>query len=296
MHAGEFCASTLESLHRFQQARGLHTVDECDLECWRALVEATWKLGDRLLVLTSPNMRGDDVAELQSRLTRLGFDCGRVDGIFGPSTAHALAAFQDDCGLHADAVCGAETIRMLDRVIGQTGTGPGIGAVREREQLRESAPSELSALRLAIGQFSGLSTIVRLVSRELRQHGAQVMPLDEPDAVAQAHAANRFDAHAYIGLDSSLDSRSSIAFYQVPTFESVGGHTLARCLSEEWRQTEVPIDEPRGMRLPVLRETRMPAVLITCAPVRLALDASPALADAICRGVEAWLRVWTFTS
>lgn len=296
MHAGEFCASTLESLHHFQHARGLHTADECDLECWKALVEATWKLGDRLLVLTSPNLRGDDVVELQSRLTRLGFDCGRVDGIFGPRTAAALTDFQDDCGLHPDAVCGSVTIRMLDRVIGQTGTGPGIGAVREREALREGAPSELAALRLAIGQFSGLSTVVRLVSRELRHHGAQVMPLDEPDPVAQAQAANRFAAHAYIGLDSSLEPRSQVAFFQVPNFESVGGHTLARCLSDELGTTPLPVDEPRGMRLPVLRETRMPAVLISLAPLRLALDTSPAVAEAIRRGVDAWLQVWTFTS
>lgn len=295
MHAGEFCTSTLMSLHRFQEARGLRTVDECDLDCWKALVEATWKLGDRLLVLTSPNQRGDDVVELQTRLTRLGFDCGRVDGIFGPRTAAALSAFQDDCGLHADAVCGSETIRMLDRVIGQTGSGPGIGAVRERETLRDGAPSELSSLRLAIGQFSGLTTILRMVSRELRHHGAQVMPLDEPDPVAQAHAANRFGAHAYIGLESSLEAHTALAYYRVPTFESVGGHTLAASLTAELRGTVLPMDEPRGMRLPVLRETKMPAVLASLAPVRVALDSSASVAEAICRGVDAWLQVWTFT-
>ena len=37
-------------------------------------------------MLTAPNLRGEDVAELQRILARLGFDCGRVDGIFGPDT------------------------------------------------------------------------------------------------------------------------------------------------------------------------------------------------------------------
>ncbi len=295
MHAGEFCASTLEALHRFQHARGLREVDACDLDCWSALVEASWRLGDRLLLLTSPNLRGDDVVELQSRLTRLGFDCGRVDGIFGPRTAGALTAFQDDCGLHTDGVCGSESIRMLDRVIGQTGSGPGVGAVRERERLREEGPTDWSSLRLAIGQFSGLSTISRLVSRELRQRGAHVMPLDEPDPVAQAQAANRFGAHAYIGLETTLGPRSHVTYYRVPTFESVGGHSLADCLTTELRHTPLQLDEPHGLRLPVLRETKMPAVLASLGPVRAVLDATPAVADAIGLAVQRWLRVWTLT-
>ena len=30
-----------------------------------ALVEAGWRLGDRLLVLAAPQLRGDDIAQLQ---------------------------------------------------------------------------------------------------------------------------------------------------------------------------------------------------------------------------------------
>jgi N-acetylmuramoyl-L-alanine amidase len=77
----------------FQQARGLHASGQCDDATWTALVEASYRLGDRTLLLTAPNMRGDDVAELQSILARLGFDCGRVDGILGPSTTRALEDF-----------------------------------------------------------------------------------------------------------------------------------------------------------------------------------------------------------
>ena len=97
-----FCAGTGAALVSFQHSRGLRVSDECDEVTWRALVEATWKLGDRLLVLTSPNLRGDDVVDLQSRLARLGFDSGRIDGIFGPLTAKALADFQSNLGLTDD--------------------------------------------------------------------------------------------------------------------------------------------------------------------------------------------------
>ena len=47
-------------------------------------------LGDRFLYLVAPMLRGDDVAELQQRLSALGFDSGRVDGIFGDLTSAAL--------------------------------------------------------------------------------------------------------------------------------------------------------------------------------------------------------------
>ena len=43
-------------------------------------------------------MRGDDVAALQARLTEMGFDCGRVDGIYGPRTEAAVKEFQKSVG------------------------------------------------------------------------------------------------------------------------------------------------------------------------------------------------------
>ena len=248
-----------------------------------------------MLMLTSPNLRGDDVAELQARLARLGFDCGRVDGILGPITARALSEFQTNYGLPADGVCGHDSVRALDRVIGQTGTGPGIVAVRERERLR-SSPIVLSKLRVVVGQFGGLSTISRAISRELRHAGAQVMSLDEPDAVAQALAANQYGADVYVGLEGRLDQASTVHFYQVPTFESVGGRTLATCLTVELNSIGLAVLEPVGMRLPVLRETKMPAVLVSVAPVRSAVDAAHEVGTAAMQAVEAWMRVCTLAS
>lgn len=260
----------------------------CDEDCWTALVEANWTLGDRLLLLTSPNLRGDDVAELQASLARLGFDCGRVDGIFGPKTAQALEDFQSNCGLPSDGVCGTETLRSLRRVIGQTGQGPGVSAVRERERLRQ-APTSLASLRVVVGQFGGLSSITRAISRELRLAGAHVVPLDEPDAVVQARTANQFGADLYVGFEASRADATVVHFYKVPTFESVGGRSLAAALTHELRACGLPTDEPCGMRLSVLRETRMPAVLVTLAPVRVAVDASPDVSARVVEAVRTWM-------
>jgi len=50
-------------------------------------------------------MVGDDVTTLQRRLTELGFDPGRPDGIFGPDTDQALREFQAAVGVVADGTC-----------------------------------------------------------------------------------------------------------------------------------------------------------------------------------------------
>jgi N-acetylmuramoyl-L-alanine amidase len=295
VHVGTFCEATEEALRAFQRHRGLRDTGVCDEDCWKALVESSWSLGDRLLLLTSPNLRGDDVAELQASLARLGFDCGRVDGIFGPLTARALDDFQSNCGLPNDGICGSETVRALSRVIGQTGQGPGISAVRERERLRQS-PTALASLRIVVGQFGGLSSITRDVSRELRHAGANVVPLDEPDAVVQARTANQFNAHLYLGFEASRGEETVVHYYRVPTFESVGGRTLAACLTDELRGTGLPLAEPCGMRLPVLRETKMPAVLVTLAPVRTAVDAAPDVSARVVRAVRQWMTLCTRSS
>ena len=98
-------------IRSFQQARGLSVTGLVDEVTARALEEAQWKLGDRSLNLQEPPlMHGDDVAALQSRLTEMGFDCGRVDGIYGPRTELAVKDFQKSVGATVDGKCGPATI------------------------------------------------------------------------------------------------------------------------------------------------------------------------------------------
>lgn len=283
-----FCPATELAVRAFQTGRGLHCDGLCDEHTWTALVEASWKLGDRLLFLTSPNLRGDDVADLQSRLGRLGFDCGRVDGILGPSTARALEEFQSNCGTAADGVCGPDTVRTLTIMSSQSGAGPGIAAVRERERLRAGLGS-VAQCRIVVGQYGGLSALTRTLSRELRLRGATVMSLDEPDAVAQATAANHFAADVYLGFESHAQPAARVQFYRVPTFESAGGRSLAELIAHRLGHLDGLLPEVHGMRLPMLRETRMPAVHCVFGPVRAAIDAGPAIAAAIIDAIEQWV-------
>ena len=284
--SGVFGKSTREATSTFQRQRGLHVSGTCDEPTWLTLVEAGFTLGDRLLLLGAPQQRGDDVASLQTALNHLGFDCGRPDGIMGPATVRALEDFQRNCGLLADGVCGVHTVRMIELVSRQSGTGPGVAAVRESEPI--TAHASLGTLRIVVGQFGGLSSISRSLARRLRDAGATVISTDEYEAGAHAAAANRFGASLYIGFEARSDTRSTISYFGVSTFESVGGRTLASQAAEQLQHVLAIAPELRGMRLAVLRETRMPAVLCSLGPVREVVDATDAIASALVAAIVAW--------
>lgn len=59
--------------------------------------------------LLADGARGPEVKALQRTLTSLGFDCGPVDGKFGPQTEAAVVAFQRAQKLTVDGIVGPET-------------------------------------------------------------------------------------------------------------------------------------------------------------------------------------------
>jgi N-acetylmuramoyl-L-alanine amidase len=130
-----------EAVRSFQQSRGLRVDGIVGPGTARALDEAARSLGDRLLYHSvSHPFVGDDVLELQSRLADMGFDVGRVDGIFGNRTEGALREFQRNRGLAADGACGPVTLRELTR-LQRTVVGGRPYELREDEQLRRRGPS-----------------------------------------------------------------------------------------------------------------------------------------------------------
>lgn len=114
--SSSFDLAVQSAVKEFQQSRGLTVTGVVDAITLRALDEARWKLGDRVLTLSQPLMRGDDVAALQSQLSEMGFNCGRVDGIFGEECELAVMEFQKSVGVKVDGRCGPATIMSMLRL------------------------------------------------------------------------------------------------------------------------------------------------------------------------------------
>ena len=130
-----------DEIRSFQQERGLHVTGELNDQTKRALEESRWKLGDRSLNLQpSPMMRGDDVAALQARLTEMGFNAGRVDGIFGERTESAVKEFQKSVGIKVDGKCGPATIIALIRLT-KIVSGGAPAQMRESAKQRNRGPA-----------------------------------------------------------------------------------------------------------------------------------------------------------
>lgn len=115
--SSEFDGVVADGVRAFQQGRGLSVTGFVDRATELALEEARWKLGDRSLRVQRPLLRGDDVATLQSRLVEMGFNPGRVDGIYGPNTERAVSEFQRSVGVVVDGICGPSTVISLMRLL-----------------------------------------------------------------------------------------------------------------------------------------------------------------------------------
>lgn len=116
LEGSDYGASTAKAVSDFRVASGLATGDEVDSVCWSALVDASYKLGDRTLYLRLPNFHGADVRALQQALNVLGFACGIDDGYFGPHTEAALQQFQESVGLFADGMAFQDTFNYIKRL------------------------------------------------------------------------------------------------------------------------------------------------------------------------------------
>jgi N-acetylmuramoyl-L-alanine amidase len=105
---------TAQAIKAFQQQRGLLVDGVIGDNTWRELVEAGYRLGDRLLYLRVPHFRGDDVLALQVKLNLLGFNAGPERGIFDQAVDGAVKDFQHNAGLLPDGIVGGSTLLKLD--------------------------------------------------------------------------------------------------------------------------------------------------------------------------------------
>ena len=157
-----FDDAVTQAVKAFQQARGLTISGIVDAITLRSLEEARWKLGDRTLSLVEPPMRGDDVAHLQSQLSEMGFNCGRVDGIFGPQTESALKEFQKSVGVKVDGQCGPATVMSMMRLMKIVSGG---APIQLRDEVNRTGKGPALAGKVIVLDPAGLPEIFDLAQR-----------------------------------------------------------------------------------------------------------------------------------
>jgi N-acetylmuramoyl-L-alanine amidase len=257
------------------------------------IVEAGYHLGDRRLYQRKPMMRGDDAADLQRRLGAMGFDAGKIDGIYGPDTAAAVADFQRNAGLTVDGIFGPDELRALERV-GSRGDAQ-VAELRELAALRWSART-LDGRVFAIAERGGLDALITGLGRRLRRLGAEALVLHHPDGSQLAAQANAARAELFVELAVLADEASSetpvgcrCAFYRTEGYSSPGGQRLAELLHRRAADAlDVAALGVRGMVVPVLRETRMPAVVCEIGPPSRLVERGPVAVDALADAIVSW--------
>lgn len=315
---GVFGPRTLEAVRRFQREHGLAADGLVGPETWRRLVEAGWSLGDRLLYQRRVMLRGEDVRELQQRLSLLGFGAGPEDGIFGPLVREAVEEFQRNAGLEVDGVAGPSTIAALRRLHRDHQRGQ-VSRLREREALRSLTHRGLAGARVVIDPAHGPDDpgfsaggvaeheitweIGRRLAARLAARGVQAVlsrgTATTPAPSDRARFANEQGADLLVGIALSghptpVASGSSTYYFGSTTFHSETGALLARLCQEEvvgagW----VPDGRCHPVTWTLLRETRMPAVVVEpgyiSSPEDLARLRDPhgqdTVAEALVRGV-----------
>ena len=155
--------TTARAVASFRVTSGLDALGDVDIICWSALVDASYKLGDRTLYLRLPNFHGADVVALQQALNALGFGCGDVDGYFGPHTENALQQFQENVGLFADGMAFQDTFRYIDRLRHVWEGKPSVLEAEERTGFARAA-NVLEHYRIAV---SGQDAIARNIASRM---------------------------------------------------------------------------------------------------------------------------------
>jgi N-acetylmuramoyl-L-alanine amidase len=316
-----FDAELDHAVRAFQQRRGLIVDGIVGEATYRALKEASYRLGARtLLHQFGAPMYGDDVATLQSRLQDLGFYHALADGYFGLQTHNALMSYQREYGLAADGICGPETLRSL-YFLGSRVTGGSLHAIREEELVRRSGP-RLSGKRIIIdpgrggndhglitnspnGPISEADILWDLASRlegRMTAIGMETFlsrPANRsPSDGERAVTANNVGADLMISLRCETQPNPApngvASFYFGSSHGSVStiGRNLADFVQREVvARTGLRDCRTHGRTWDLLRLTRMPTVQVDVGcitnPHDRALLVTPQMRDSIAEGILA---------
>ncbi len=262
---GSFGTATSAAVSAFQARRGLWIDGIVGPDTWRALVSAGYKLGSRILYHRVPMMAGDDVAELQRRLNSLGFDCGLVDGIFGPDTLHGLLEFQSNRGLAEDGLTGTEVIDELT-LMSRATEKHGREIVRGHQWL-DNLPRSIAGQRVYVDAFCRDDVEAQstwgpgvLLASIIQSHGAVVIRSRSVDTApaerVRALRANRLGVDLIVSICTVPEGEGAVHYFASEMSKSSAGEALASSIGHRLGL------QTSGRAIPILKNTRSPAAVV----------------------------------
>ena len=250
------------------------------------MVDAGFRPGDRLLYYRLPMLHGEDVAALQHDLNALGFDPGQVDGIFGAAALRAVLDFQQNRHLPEDGIVGPQFLDELSLMVRATKKA-GRDALRERVWLR-SLPPTLAGERVFVDAscrddheaaqaweagVAAAGLLGEFGARAFLSRSADTRP---PESL-RAHQANELAADLVLGFSLPGNDVPGVYYFASAQSHSEAGEALAGAVAP-------PLGlSPVGRVLPVLQQTRAPAIVVAVPAL------GPRLGRAVVRALEAWL-------
>lgn len=263
---GCFENGTRTAVLGFQKAKGLDADGIVGPDTWRALYEAGYRLGDRIIFMRRPMIRGEDVAELQSRLNSLGFDSGKVDGIYGPDTERAVIDFQQNRHLAEDGRVGPEVVTEI-HLVTRGEMKEGRQSIREREWLRLLPPTVAGA-RIFLDadcrdadetrEAWEAATAAALAIQEAG--GVPVMSRSSDITLPErlrARRANRMGSDLILAFRLNRDDEDAVYYFASEHSSSRAGEELARSLALTVG------GRVEGRASAILKETRAPAAVVS---------------------------------
>jgi N-acetylmuramoyl-L-alanine amidase len=250
----------------------------------------------------------------------MGFDCGRVDGLFGVETEQALREFQRNIGVVADGTCGPATFKALNQ-LSRTVVGGRPHAMRDSEAINRAGPALAGKLLIidpghggpgpnsTPGRLDEGELVYDLASRiegRLTATGASAFLTRGPDGAPEgpgeedrASFANAAGADLLLSLHVNRlanPAACGVATYYYGSDEfghySTVGEKLADLVQREiCSRTDLVDCRVHAKNWDLLRRTRMPAVRVEVGyltnpgdAVRLA---DPAFRDVLAESVAA---------
>jgi len=277
---------TAHAVKEFQQQRGLLVDGIVGANTWRELVEAGYRLGERLLYLRVPHFRGDDVLAVQIKLNLLGCNAGPERGIFDEAVDAAVKDFQENTGLYPDGIVGGSTLAKID-ALRKAESGREGKKIPERDR-GFAAARELSGHTIVVdpghgGRDAGWvspgglrekdytlqvgARLAQLLRAEgcrvhlTREHDESVDLYERAEAADTAGADYLISVHAG-GHDEPVSGAAACYFFRRGHYYSEHGQRLADYVGARLAGLGLGFAGPMGRNYAVLRESQAVALVV----------------------------------